>query len=90
MRQILLISFLFLAGCISLSKPVSLPIDKGDSILRASIVKDISFIIRENYNIENDELYEMSFLWREVEFSQEEKDVLIDKSRRVADDWDGN
>ncbi len=88
-KTLSLILLIFLTGCFSLSQPVSLPVDKFDTVLRASIVKDLSFIIREKGDNENDFFYEIN-IWRGVQFSNPEKDVLIDKARRVNDDWDGN
>lgn len=77
-------------GCIPLSHKVTTPISPNDPILRASIVKDLSFVIRENPTITNSELKNKEFIYRGVNFDNTEKLILIEKARRVNDDWDGN
>jgi hypothetical protein len=85
MHQLInILLLIFLTGCISLSEKVSHPPAKDDVLLRASIVKDLSFLIREEVTEFPD------YVWRNIVFTESEKAVLIQKAERVNHDWDGN
>lgn len=89
MNKYLIVLLLVLSGCISLSERVSLPVESSDQLLRVSIVKDLAFVIRETPEISNTELKELD-IYRGVYFTSEDKLVLINKARRINDDWDGD
>jgi hypothetical protein len=89
MNKYLIVLLLVLSGCFSLSERVSLPVKSSDQLLRISIVKDLAFIIRENPEIENSELKALN-IYRGVYFTSDDKLTLINKARRINDDWDGD
>lgn len=82
----LLFLIIFLSACVN--DPLKIyPPDKNDPVLRSQLVKDLSFYIRQNPYLSNETLYDIH--WYGVEFTTDEKDIFIEKARKVNNVWDG-
>jgi hypothetical protein len=84
----LLCTLVLLGACFHISEPVGYPAPTSDPVLRASIVQNLAFYIRENPGQGEETLLELG-LWETTHFADEDRLVLIRKAKEVNHAWDG-